>query len=219
MTRKPKLINTLSLVFTFVFITVIFILLAYENKCHILSCSPASWEKILDTALAQSGKDFRVSSISIHPSWRSSYTENGPTVVAITVMCVSLHADSSQTNGIAGKIANHPLKWLILDDQDLITIVSRNGWTSDVPPEDRQEKLQRVIVSPHDAFRTTWGLAKKESGLSSDDIGALAVLSFDTRGYESIWEVSYVYDKTVLTFYVNAQTGQVISTEKSIVSR
>ncbi len=217
MAHKLKLITTFSLMFIFVGITVIFAKFIYENRCYVINCSPALWEKIVDVVFAQSGKEFKFQSISARvPGW-SSYTEAGPTSVVITVSYVSLNTDSSRAN----EEANHPIKSLEFDDKSLITNSHlRNAWTNRIPPEDWQEKLQRVTVRPRDAFDTTWAFAKKEVGLSSDNVKSLsAILIFDLNGYESIWQVSCGCNTTVLIVNINAQTGQIISVGKNALPR
>jgi hypothetical protein len=216
MAHKSKFRNIFPLIFIFVFITVIFAKFVYENRCHFINCSPASWDQILKMAFAQAETDFRIQSIWARPSRWNRYTENGPAFIDITISYISPNIDSSR----ADEETNHPTKNIEFDDQNLITdIRTGNSWANFVPPEDRQEKLRRVSVHPRDAFRTTWTLAKKESGLSPDNASVLAILSFDERGYESIWSVYYHYDTLTITFYINAQTAQIISVEKKVVSK
>ena len=217
MTDKSKLINYISLFFVVVFFTAIFAKFAYENRCHIISCSPASWERILNLTFAHSGSDFRVDYISAQPSrFGNSYSEAGPAFIDIDVSYISLKTDNSATD----KKINHPVKHLEFDDQTLISSSRTGGqWANYVPPEDGREKLKRVTVHPRDAFRMTWMLAEKDSSLPATNAHVLALLGFnnlaDKFGCESIWAVSYLYDHVALTYYINAQTGQIISSEKT----
>jgi hypothetical protein len=189
----------------------------YENRCHLLDCTPASWTQILNMAFAKSGADFRIQTIWATPSRWNRYTENGPTFIDIHVAYISPKADPSRIN----KETNHPTKDIEFDNQNLVfDIRTGNSWTDFVPPEDRQEILQRVSVHPRDAFYATWALAIKESGLPPNPNGVIAILNFDEHGYESVWYVSYYYDNKVsLTFYVDTQTAQIISVEKNDLSQ
>lgn len=217
MSDKSKLINNISWFFLVVFFTAIFAKFAYENRCHIIGCSPASWEKILDLAFAHSGSDFRIEYISAQPPhFGNSYSEVGPAFIDIDVSYISLKTDDS----IADKKINHPVKHLEFDDQTLMSSSRTGGqWANYVPPEDSQEKLKRVTIHPRDAFRITWTLAEKDSSLPAKNAHVSALLGFynlaDKFGCESMWAVSYLYDHVALTYYINAQTGQIISSEKT----
>jgi len=214
-TFKSKFIEVVSLILIAVIMTARVGNYFYANRCHFIDCSPASWEQILDLAFAQEGNEYKVQSFSAEPSSWNRYTENGPTFVEIGISYISLNIDSARIN----EAANHPMKHLELDDQTLVFDTrTGNSWTSMIPQEDRQDKLRRVLLHPRDAFHATWALAEKESGLSAETANVLAILQFDARGYESLWAVTYHYDKLALTFYVDARTAQIIAVEKNVLS-
>ena len=217
MVHNSKFRNRFASFFIIVFIIAAFAKFVYENKCHFINCPPASWMQILDTAFSKSGTDFRIHTIWASPSRWNRYTENGPTFIDIHIAYTSLKIESSRVDDET----NHPTKHIKFDDRNLVfDIRTGNSWANSIPPEDRQEKLQRVSVHPRDAFYATWSLAEKESGLPPNNASVLAILNFDERGRESIWYVSYYYDDIVdLTFYIDAQTAQIISVEKNDLSQ
>ncbi len=214
-TDKSKFISLL-------FISIFCIVFVYWNRCYVISCSPASWEKILEIAFAHSGSDFRIDYISARPShfW-NSYTEAGPTFIDIDVSYISLEIDDTR---IDEHNTNHPIKRLEFNDFNLITRThTGSSWANYVPPEDGQEKLKRVTVHPRDAYQLTWNLAKEETSISAENAIASAILVFNVvdekYGCESIWAVQYQYDTIVLTYHINAQTSQIISVEKMVIPK
>ena len=216
MAHNSKLRNRFVSIIIIVLITTVFAKFVNENKCHFINCHPASWAQILDTAFTKSGPDFRIQTIWATPSKWNRYTENGPTFIDINIAYTSLKIEPSRVD----EESNHPTKVIEFDDRNLVfDIRTGNSWTNFVPPEDRQEKLQRVSVHPRDAFYATWALATKESGLPPNPNGVIAILNFDEHGHESVWYVSYYYDnKVFLIFYVDTQTAQIISVEKNDLS-
>ncbi len=219
MTHNTKFINIIFLFSKIVVLAMVFIKPAYENRCHILDCPPASWETIQEMAFGQTGNDFRIKYISARPSRWNSYAEMGPDFIEIDVTYISLNTDKSSHQ----EEINHPIKYLTFDDQNLIA-KTRTGssWYNRIPSSDSQEKLKRVTVSPRDAFRITWTLAYKETSFSANKANVSALLLFDNinekYGCESIWKVSYYYDdlRYTLDYYINAQTGQIITFEKNL---
>jgi hypothetical protein len=211
-TDKSKFISLL-------FISIFCLVFAYWNRCYVVSCSPASWKKIVEIAFAHSGTDFRIDYISARPShfW-NSYTEAGPAFIDIDVKYISLQIDGSIINE---NNINHPVKHLEFNDFNLITMTrTGSSWANYVPPEDGQEKLKRVTVHPRDAFRMTWSLAEKDSALPAKSAHVSALLSFNRVAKkfrcESIWAIFYYYDHIALTYYIDAQTGEIISSEKNL---
>lgn len=217
MAYNSKFRNRFAPIFIVVFITAVFSKFVYENRCHFINCPPASWTNILDIAFAKSGTDFRIQTIWASPSRWNRYTENGPTFIDIHISYISPKIEPSRVD----EEINHPIKDIEFDDRNLVfDIRTGNSWTNIVPPEDRQEKLKRVFIHPRDAFYITWTLAETESRLSPDNASALAILKFDERGHESMWSVSYYYDDIVsVTFFIDAQTAQIISVEKHDLSQ
>jgi hypothetical protein len=221
MSKSNKLIRNLIAVLAvpLLIILVFCVKAAYENRCHFINCAPASWNEIRDIALAQAGDNFRIQYISAHPAAWNNFTETGPGFLDLTVTYVSLKPDDSNTN--SGKYSQ---KYVEFDDRSLLVkIRTGNSWSNGYPSnisKESQERLSKVTIHPRDAFRTTWKLA--ETALSHPPNNELtsALLVFDDKikerfGCESIWVVNYIYNDASMTFRVDAQTGQVISTEKT----
>jgi hypothetical protein len=220
MSKSNKLIRNLVTVWAFplLIILVLCIKAAYENRCHFINCVPASWNEIRNMAFVQADENFRIEYISARPAAWNNFTETGPAFLDLTITYVSLKPDDSKTNSEL-----YPLKYVEFDDRSLLLKTKTgfswsNGYPSDISKES-QERLSKVTIHPRDAFRMTWGLAKTALRHSPDPNLTSAMLIFDDKirtvhGCESVWAIFYIYNKTSVTFYIDAQTGQVISTEK-----
>jgi hypothetical protein len=224
MTYKVKLFGIFLLGFIFVLFAVMFIKFAYQTRCSIFVCSPASWEEILNMALIKAGNNYRIDSIEASPSRRNSYTETGPSFLDIEIVYVSSQKDNYNSDGI-----NYPVKFLRFDDRNMwASIQSENEWHSNhVPSADSQEIIKRVRVHPRDAISTTWLLARKATLLPSESATVSAHLQVEEirkeDGCESVWVVSYYYNMMqpidlVLIYHVNAQSGQVVFFTEAVVN-
>ena len=226
--KKPGNLRSIIVIF-FIFVAILGIAItaqfAFENRCYIITCSPASWEKILDKAFAQAEKNFRIDSIIAFPTKGSKYTEEGPESLTIYVGYVSTESDPTRKESDHPEI-NYPLAYFTFDDRTLkaVTSVTREGWGNYFRSEDSQEKLKKITVTPRNAIRITWTLAKKHESLMPIENSIIyADLIFDDfyipffddmreNGGEPMWIVSYNNKKIGLVYHVNALTGQIIFT-------
>jgi hypothetical protein len=219
---KPKLIiSFLPLVVSCLVLSLWVVFpFVYQNRCYVISCEPASWEKILDIALAQTGDDSRIDMITARPPKENHYSELGPTFINISISYVSLKQDYKVDEKI-----NHPVKDVEFDDISLIK-TTRNpaSWRNYFPSETSQEILKRVTVHPRKTFELTWMLAEKEASLPAEKADVSTILHFNQfkptdKNYEqcrceSMWSVTYIYDKVIITYFINAQTAQIASIDK-----
>jgi hypothetical protein len=177
--------------------------------CQFFYCAPASWETTQDIIFAQVDPGFQIASVEATPSGGETLTGTEPNLVNLHITYTSLMADPIDTT-------KYTVKYLTFDDRSLKTNLSSpeisQGWSWVKPPSSLVvERVRRVKISPREAYRVTWELAKAQLLKEA----RLAELLFDdvipkSLNCESVWAVHYVdaaYQKERI-FYVDAQTGK-----------
>jgi hypothetical protein len=180
----------------------------YINRCHVLACTPASWETIRGLAIAHTDNDTTVESISAQSAIWNNYTESGPAFINISIEYFSIDSNESKLHG---ETVSHP-ESIEFDDQTLI-LHHINTDASVIGPSslEHQQLLKKVSISPRDAIRAAWKLAQSEKSLTTEYPIVLVMLHFDKNHdteHECVWDVNI---GSKLSYFVDAQTGQVFS--------
>jgi hypothetical protein len=206
-TKQAKIISVLVGALTLVFAISWYI---YPNRCHFMSCTYASWETIQAIVFAQTDNDPRIDYVIARPSKWNSYSASGPTFIDIDIGYWTKLADGTGVGDMTYRLESIQFDDKILDTHHFLA----GSLTSEPPTLESQQILKRVKLHPRDAFGATWKLAQNELQLDPKSLTVIAsLLTFDgaTDGHESIWHIFYG-DK--LDYYVDAQTGEIISTQK-----
>ncbi len=207
-TKQTKLISALVTTLILFFVASWYV---YQNRCHFISCTYASWETIQAIVFAQANDDTRIDHVIARPSKWNNYSESGPAFIDIDIGYWTKLADGTGAGDMT-----YRLESIQFDDKTLATQHYLAGsLTSEPPSLESQEILKRVKLHPRDAFVITWKLAQNELQLDPKSLTIVAsLLTFDEANndaHESIWHIFYG-DK--LDYYVDAQTGEIISTQK-----
>lgn len=184
----------------------------YPVRCNVLACPPAAWStiyEIVQTQAAKAGPTYRTGSIIAEPSFKTDFTTDGPSTIALRVTYISTEADI-QEGGL------YPEQMIEFSDRDP-SIRWQNGkqWSGQLPSLQDQQRIARIRVSPREVYRATWGPAQRELSHSVRlDAASMLLLTDDSVqerfGVESAWAVSYYNDLKYITYWIDAQTGRIV---------
>jgi hypothetical protein len=187
----------------------------YHGRCQLMLCQPATWTEVLQlvqTHAAQAGPNYQVGMIRANPAFRSDLTADGPSHITIRIDLISSQPEL-------------PERWMYT--QQTIEFEDRQQWvrrtgrygTSEQPSLESQQRLNRIRISPRDVYRITWQAAQRELSTSISLTYSSMNLYTDGLpqerfGVESAWVISYHDDKEHLTYWIDAQTGEIVEQTK-----
>ncbi len=184
----------------------------YAERCQLLPCPAATWQDLVvlaDGEATHAGAGYAVGRLQAEPTFRTSYTADGPVEITMWVDIVA----TTPTAADPGMYDWHRIE---LTDRDLRRRRISSGTTSESPTPAAVQRLQRVRIGPRDVYRITWAAAQRTLAPATPVSAAPMSLYTDTLpterfGIESAWVISYAAARRVLTYWVDAQTGAIVT--------
>jgi hypothetical protein len=164
-----------------------------------------------DREASRNGTAYRIATVSAEPAYRSTYTEEGPTEIKMTVAYV-VRVEERRNYWV------NQWYWLTSTDRGQDVRATRMGEIEGAFPADDQERWAQVRLMPRDIYRIVWPLLQADGLVPARipptmhlDVSAETAARF---GGAYVWVVSTIDDQTRYTYWVDAQTGSVLETDK-----
>ena len=201
-------IRTILLVTTLLFSA----LLLYSYRCAFGTCTPASWDSMQTTLLAQAnplfGRPYYFDGLKAKPAFQTKFTDEGPSHLTLDITLIDMSESSDcrcQVKRFETNDRNFHIAWF--GDSNVRVHPS--------PTLETQAHFGRVKLGPRDAYRATWTIAQRELGsafipeYSSASLHTNEEVTLALQG-ESIWVMYYQNGKASLMIWLDAQNGDLV---------